>query len=122
MESYMYYRAFVIIARKVEKELVRIGREQSDGMFSPESVNYTKEIYDGFTIHSANKMRDIAEMHPVVIKELSEKLARSGVLKVEEHILNELIEYRMITQRVHKLLHEELEKEAEHQGQYRAGV
>lgn len=110
-ESYMYYRALLIVAHKVEKELARISTEQLSGMFSSKVLSETKEIYDCFIKHAGEKMHDIAEHYPDIIRNLSEKLARFGVLKVEEHILDELIEHKMITPKVYKALQLELEQE-----------
>lgn len=110
-ECYMYYRALVIIAHKVKKEIARIKTEQADGMFSAHVVQETEAIYDRFSIDAGEKMRSIAHANSAAVAALSERLARFGVLKVEERILEELIEHGMITHKVYSTLHAELATE-----------
>jgi monovalent cation:H+ antiporter, CPA1 family len=110
-ESYMYYRALVIISHKVEKELARIKLKQGDGMFTQQVIEKVEHVYSTFKDDAGKKMRAIAEKYPLVIEPLSERLARSGVLKVEEYVLNNLIEHEMITPKVYATLREELESE-----------
>lgn len=112
-ESYMYYRALFIIAHKVEKELIRIENEQGDGMFAREVVDEMRKTYEHFILHAGNKMRAIMENNPELVKALAKKLARFGILRVEERILEMLVENKMITPTVYKTLREEMEREAD---------
>lgn len=112
-DEYMYYRALTILANKAEKELARIRVEQCDGLFSPEVVARVAEVYSAFKGHAARKMHNIAAEEPEVIAKLGERLAQSGVLKVEERVLNRLIEGEMITPKVHAVLRDQMEREAE---------
>lgn len=113
-ESYMYYRALVIIAHKAHKELSRIRSEQMGAMFSEEEVTNAEEIYLRFISDAGAKMRAIAAQYPETVASLSEKLARFGVLRVEERILDELFEHKMITPTVHRALRDELEREVDY--------
>jgi monovalent cation:H+ antiporter, CPA1 family len=110
-DEYMYYRALTILANKAEKELRRIRDEQAKGLFSENVVNRIAEVYVSFKVHSGKKMQEIAEKYPEVIAKLAARLARSGVLKVEEGVLDRLIEGEMITPKVHAVLREEMEHE-----------
>ncbi len=110
-ENYMYYRALVIISHKVEKELARIKAEQADGMFTKDVIEKVEKTYSTFKEDAGAKMRSIAERHPLVIGDLAERLARCGVLKVEEYVLHELIEHEMITPKVHAALRNEMERD-----------
>ena len=108
-ENYMYYRSLVIISHKVEKELARIKEDQSTGMFTPEVIKKVSGVYATFKEDAGEKMRQIADKHPLIIEPLSERLARCGVAKVEEYVLGELIEHEMITPKVYAALREEME-------------
>jgi monovalent cation:H+ antiporter, CPA1 family len=110
-ESFMYYRALTIISHKVEKELVRIQTEQSDGIFSETVLNNTSLIYRRFAKDSREKMEKVVKNFPEVTRALAEHLARRGVLKVEENVLRELNEHHMITPNVFVSLKKELEEE-----------
>jgi hypothetical protein len=110
-ERFMYYRALLIIAHKVEKELDRIKRDHVSGMFTPEVVERAYGIYRKFQEHATRKMREIAADYEDVVRPLTEKLARRGILKVEEHLLHNLLEHEMITPKVFATLRGELENE-----------
>jgi hypothetical protein len=110
-ESYMYYRALVIISHKVEKELARISTEQSGGIFSAKALERTRATYEGFIKDAGEKMKNVAKEHPMTARSVSENLARCGILKVEEHALEELSEFQMITPKVYATLRGELKQE-----------
>jgi CPA1 family monovalent cation:H+ antiporter len=110
-ENYMYYRALVIISHKVEKELARIKEHQDKGMFTPHVIEKVIKVYTTFKEDAGKKMRAIAEKHPLIIEPLSERLARRGVLKVEEYVLHDLLEHEMVTPKVYATLREELESD-----------
>jgi hypothetical protein len=74
-----------------------------------------KPLYEGFAKHARAKMEEVRAEHPEVIAPLASLLARCGVHKVEEHVLHELIEYEMITPKVHAALRQSMEAEA-HEG------
>lgn len=114
-EKFMYYRALVITANKVLKELARIDDEQHDGLFDQHTTARARTIYEGFAKHARTKMDDVRIEHPEVIAPLASLLARCGVHKVEEQVLDELIEYEMITPKVHAALRQSMEHEA-HEG------
>ncbi len=114
VEQYMYYRAQSIIARKVRKELAEI--EEAGGLqaFGAKAMHTVKEVYERYRMQSLKKMEDVAVKHPTETAEANERLARRGILKIEEATLNELKEKEMITPKTYITLHDELKEEAEH--------
>lgn len=114
-EKYMYYRAQMIIARKARKELRRIRDGEARTLFTPSIVDRVDATYASFSKNAGEKSAEIAHNHPSVAS-LSIRLARRGVLKVEEYMLKHLIEGEMITPKVYAKLREELEHEVEEVG------
>lgn len=110
-EEYTYYRALVIIAHKVEKELTRIKRAHHHGIFSKAAVERTESIYARFKADARSKMEAAEKKDPETTHALSERLTHCGVLKVEEYVLDELLEHEMITPKVRAALEEELARE-----------
>lgn len=103
-EKFMYYRALVITSNKVLKELARIDAQQHDGMFEPAVTARARAIYENFAQHARAKMEEVRAEHPEIIAPLASQLARCGVHKVEEQVLEDLIEYEMITPKVYAAL------------------
>ncbi len=110
-DEYTYYRALIIIAHKVEKEIARIKAARHHGIFSAAAVARTEEIYARFKADARAKMDAAEKKDPAITRALSERLAHCGVLKVEEHVLDELLEHEMITPKVRAALEEELERD-----------
>ena len=110
-EQYMYYRAHMIIAHKAQKELARIKHDQSVGLFSPAVVDTIVKTYDAFLKDAQESMRSITAENPTVISELAFRLARCGVLKVEEYVLEKLRRGEVLTPKVYTVLQEELHKD-----------
>lgn len=111
--EYMYYRALAVLSQKVQKELKRIKETQSHGLFAEEVVSEALSSYTTFRVHALETAHALEQKHPSIVKPLAEFLARCGVLKVEEHALEQLIEREMITPKVHSALVEELERDTE---------
>jgi len=111
-DEYMYYRALTVLANKAEKELGRIRIQQSEGLFSPTVIDTVAAIYTTFKAHAGEKMREIAKRAPLAVAVRSQRLARSGIIKVEERVLDKLFEQEMITPKVHAVLRDEMEREA----------
>ena len=112
-EQYMYYRAQSIIARKVVKEMVQAEEMREVEVFGADAFARAKETYETFRINSQNKMDAVSDAYPAAIRALSERLARRGVLKVEEATLDDLNEKEMITPKIYIALRDEIEKEAD---------
>jgi CPA1 family monovalent cation:H+ antiporter len=112
-EQYMYYRAQSIIARKVLKVFRELETNGNHEVFGVEVFMRTKERYEMFRKKSLEKMDAIADAHPRIIAETSERLARRGMLKVEEATLHDLFQKEMITPKVYQALREEMRADAE---------
>lgn len=105
-ESYSYYRAQSIIARKVLKEIGKITPETADSIFSARSIAHVTAVYREFREGSQRKMGEIASKEPALTERLGEAFAARGVAKVEEHVLEELFERRFITPKLFVTLKE----------------
>ncbi len=106
---FMYYRAQAIISRKVVKELSEIGTESGAHIFTAEALTQVIALYTTFKEQSEQKMKDIAIGHKVRYEALAHTLALRGVAKIEETMLHELFERRLITPKLYVTLQEEFE-------------
>lgn len=107
-DLYLYYRAQSILSRKVLKELQIINGEDAKHIFTPEAMQHVLELYTTFRNQSEKKMNEITVAHSDRYSELSEKLARCGINKIEEQMLLELYERQLITPKLYLTLSEEL--------------
>jgi CPA1 family monovalent cation:H+ antiporter len=107
-DLYMYYRAQTIISRKVLKELETIDRDSAEHIFSDIALQHVLDLYTNFRTQSQKKMHAVADQHPERYAQLARTLARSGVHKIEETVLDELYERQLITPKLHITLQEEL--------------
>lgn len=105
---YMYYRAQVIISRKVLKEINAIDHVHAKDIFTEEALNHTLELYTTFKTQSENKMNELQREQPTIIAPLTVLLAEYGVIKIEETLLTELYERELVTPKLYIALQEEL--------------
>ena len=110
--QYLYYRAQTIIARKVLKELQAFTRAGSDTVVSKAALGLVLETYESFRKNSEKKKDAVAASIPKQVSLLNTKLARKGIFKVEETVLNELYERELITPKVYIALKNDLEEES----------
>ncbi len=111
-EQYMYYRAQTIISRKVLKELDTLTDDkESEMLLSLSSLNEVKKIYETFKDGAKEKMRNLETEHPEIIHALNTTLAKKGIAKVEEHILEELSSKELITPKLVITIKNDLERE-----------
>lgn len=115
-EKYMYYRAQLIISRKVVKELCFLEKSQMHTIFGETAFSHTKATYESFRDGSKRKMDEVSKQHPQLIRALSEKLACRGMQKVEEAVLQDLLRKGMLTPKTHIAIRDELDREAEERG------
>lgn len=106
--QYMYYRAQTIISRKVIKELAAIDKSSAEHIFSAEALSEVLRLYTNFKDQSQKKMSEVATEHPDRYRQLSEKLAKFGVRKIEEGVLSELYERQLLTPKLYITLKEEM--------------
>lgn len=108
-DTYMYYRAQTILARKVLKELAESTYISTSPLFiNNGALARVTALYDDFKIKSEDKMKQIAKEHPENSERLSLALAVSGVHKISENTLEELFERQLITPKLYANLKEEL--------------
>jgi len=110
-DQYRYYRAQTIIARKVLKELSSIDHESAKHIFAPTALAHVTALYETFKQQSDEKMRAIANAHPDRYQALAETLAKKGIHKVEETLLENLYKRELLTPKLYLNLIEELKKE-----------
>lgn len=106
--SYMYYRAQTIIARKVLKTFNLLEKDAGDSIFTTSAVSHSIALYNNFKVQSEKKMNELALENREVISPLSEKLANQAVQKIAEHILEEVSERELITPKLSVILQDEL--------------
>ena len=109
-DLYMYYRAQLIISRKVTKELSEISKSDADNIFTPEALNDTTSLYKKYMEQSQKKMLAVADEHVALAKELSRHLAGRGIDKIAETILNRIQSRELITPKLYITLRDEVEK------------
>jgi len=111
-EKYMYYRAQTILSRKVLVELTRIDNIYAKHIFTPRALTHTTELYEKFKIQTAAKMKELETAYPDIIIVLQRQLAASGVLKIEEYLLNDLLERELITPKLFVTLTDEFKEKS----------
>lgn len=107
INSFLYYRAQVILSRKVIKELCNIDKTYLESVFSPDAFRHTLDLYTTFKEQAQKKMELVMEENPTLITSLHEKLAYSGIHKIEEGILHRLYDRQLITPKLFITLEEE---------------
>lgn len=109
-DQYMYYRAQTIISRKVLKELTALEQSKAESIFSKQALEEVIALYERFRNGSYEKMNGVAEAEPTITATLSERLAKSGVHKIGDHVLESLFERELITPKLYIALSEEIAK------------
>jgi hypothetical protein len=107
---FMYYRAQVILSRKVLKELMAIDQSYAKDIFTSDAFTHTVSLYTTFKDQSQKKMDQVTTTNKAIIEPLSDVLATRGVHKVEENVLEELYERELITPKLFIALKEEFEE------------
>ncbi len=108
INTYIYYRAQVILSRKVLKELLTIEQQYARNIFTPTALKHVTELYTTFKQQSTKKMEQIHNENPNLINTVMRDLAQKGVHKIEESILKDLFEKELITPKLFITLKEEL--------------
>jgi CPA1 family monovalent cation:H+ antiporter len=111
-ETYMYYRAQMVIAKKVVKELGKLGSDQSARILTRSALEETQTLYERYAADAKTQMHAVALAHPDAIAALNDRFAEQALNKVETKVLDELYEREMITPKLRILLTDELRREA----------
>ncbi len=113
IESYLYYRALVIISRKVVKEL-----EHLDTCFEPgftavhTAITNTSAVYERYRDGSNKKMTGIRRAYEEAFATLDTQLAQHAIHKRESSLLHSLRDREMVTPKVHIALAERFKSES----------
>lgn len=108
--TYMYYRAQTIIARKVLKELITLQHDSAQSIFTASAMEHVTTLYTKFKTESEKKMLAVVNDNPGITLVVSERLARFSVHKIAETVLEEIQERELITQKLTIILREDLAK------------
>jgi CPA1 family monovalent cation:H+ antiporter len=109
-DTYMYYRAQTIIARKVLKTLGSLDTEIASSIYTHEALSHVVELYTTFKTQSEVKMNDIFSQHTDVCEPLAHRLALCSVHKIEESVLEELKEQEFLTPKLYITLGDEFKR------------
>lgn len=112
-ERYLYYRALMIISRKVVKELARLDACFA-GSFAEtkDSIGHVSELYASYAHGSGKKLDEIRHAHPELSTHLDEQLISRAIFRRESHLLDILKEREMVTPKVSIALAERFESES----------
>jgi CPA1 family monovalent cation:H+ antiporter len=108
-DEYMYYRAQTIISRKVLKTMAGIEHEEASSIFTDAALLHVIDLYTLFREQSQKKMNATFEANREVCTPLVNTLALCGVHKIEENVLEELLEQEFVTPKLFLALKEELQ-------------
>jgi len=111
-DSYLYYRAQSILARKVLKEMKRLATEFDSPIFNADMIERLSQVYAKHQKEAIEKADDITEANVEVIEELNETLAARSIFRVENKILEQLQHREMLTPKLFLTLKDEYAKEA----------
>ncbi len=112
-DRYMYYRALTVLSRAVIDIFGRMRTKPTGAIFGSDAFEHVCTTYSTFLERSNEKMQMIHTQDPLACEMESERIARHSILGVEERTLEEFVERRMITPKVHALLREELSQAAD---------
>jgi hypothetical protein len=114
--QYLYYRAQMILSRKVIKEFselfnldcetVTLSKSHAH-IFDEQALGRIMDVYLSFRENSTKKMLEVEATHPSVIQKLSLELAHRGLVKIEEKIIDDLLEKEIISPKIALVLSNE---------------
>jgi CPA1 family monovalent cation:H+ antiporter len=105
---YMYYRAQVILSRKVVKELTAIEEQHVKEIFTAAAFEHVVALYTTFKDQSQKKMEQFASEHAATTAPIAEMLALRGIHRIQDATLEELFERELITPKLKVTLEEEM--------------
>ncbi len=107
---YIYYRAQVILSRKVVKELTAIDQNHVRDIFTTPAFDHVVSLYATFKEQSQAKMEEFAGEHATTTAPIAEMLAIRGVHRIEANTLEELYDRELITPKLKVTLEEEMRR------------
>lgn len=113
VQDYLYYRALVIISRKVVKELNRLNNSFAVTFEAPHiAIRATTTVYERYREGSTKKLAELKNQFPARLAALDTELADRSLYKNESHLLEILREREMVTPKVSIALAERFASES----------
>jgi monovalent cation:H+ antiporter, CPA1 family len=108
VEQFLYYRAKVIITRKVIKEMKLLSSEQTS-LFSKDDVAEVIERYQNYHRDAEKKIADLIAAHGAELTDITNALALLAAEEQQQTLLDELLERELISPKVHISLRNKLQ-------------
>lgn len=108
-DIYIRNRAKAIVTRKVIKELQELKKVEFG--FDTKVFDEVIELYENFNTTANQKMREVFDEHKATMLSLESRLANKSLLKLEEHIVQDLYEKEIITPKLYVKFKEDIEAE-----------
>ncbi len=108
IETFLYYRAKIIITRKVIKEMTEFSQDNVK-LFTPEDVKPVVDRYRAYNKAAEAKVAKLLAEHGAELEKVNAKLAAKAADKHQHELLNELLHRELITPKVHISLRHKLE-------------
>lgn len=109
IETFLYYRAKVIITRKVVKEMSEFSGENVK-LFSAEDVKPVIDRYKAYNKAAEAKIAQLVKDHGAVLDKVNANLAILAADKHQHELLDELLHRELVTPKVYVSLRGKLEK------------
>ncbi len=106
-ERYMYYRAHMIISRKVIKEIT-ILKDGASAIFASRLVDDIIALYTTFKENTKAKLSELSKQNPTESSKLAELLAEHSVHTIEERELENIYNNSLLTPKLYIKLKDEL--------------
>lgn len=110
LESYTYYRARSVIARKAVKELTHLSHSYLNIINNQKMIDKTISFYKDISEYSRNKMNELRDEYPEEVMVINERFAERGVFQAEEKVLDDIFKKEMISPKIHIMLRDEMKK------------
>lgn len=107
VEKYLYYRAKIIITRKVVKEMTRYSHENVR-LFAPDYVKPVIERYKAYKKNAEQQVEKLLTEHEDILKSVNLNLACKAVEKHQHLLLDELLQRDIISPKVYINLRERM--------------
>lgn len=108
VEKFLYYRAKVIITRKVVKEMTQFS-EDNVKLFTPKQVKPVIDRYRAYNKAAEAQVANLMKQHGKALEKVNLKLASKAVETHQQTLLDDLLHRELITPKVHIALRERIE-------------
>ena len=100
VDQFLYYRAKVIITRKVIKEMKQLSSEQAK-LFDKDHVTTVIERYQHYHHDAEKKVAELIKAHGPELTKVTNTLADLAAKEQQQSLLDELLERELISPKVH---------------------